>query len=174
MTELTKLALPRSVAAILLPLLLSALLSSCARTVVMDDCNFPPGLFAQTAKPEDIRFYVLATPPVRDAANPGINVESIRSGSDSRHYHLSLERLESNARMKTYYGEVDADLWRRYKLSAGSKEEFQRLQADAATQSGSTQRWRLSASVIRSSQRNIRELRIRNDSTERNETICRL
>jgi hypothetical protein len=162
------------VPAILLPLLVMALVSACARTVVMDDCDFPPGLFARPANPEDFRFYVLATPPVRDAANPGIDIESIRSGSESRHYHLSLEKLESNADMKTYYGAVDADLWRRYGLSAGSKDEFQRLQADIAANPSGTERLRLTASVIRSSQSNIRELRIRSDAAGRNEAICRL
>jgi hypothetical protein len=174
MNKLEISALPRSMAVILMPLLVMTLVSACARTVVMDDCDFPPALFAQTANPEDFRFYVLATPPVRDAANPGIDIESIRSGGGSRHYHLSLERLESNAEMKTYYGAVDADLWRRYRLSAGSKNEFQRLQADIAAHPTGTERLRLTASVIRSSQSNIRELRIRNDPTGRNEAICRL
>jgi hypothetical protein len=164
----------RGVAAFLVSLAVLVLVSACARTVVIDDCKFQPVLFSQATKPQDLRFYVLATAPVRDAANPAIDVELNYSGEDIRHYHLSLDLLEHRANMKTYYGAVDADLWRRYKLSEESSDKFRGLQSDIAAQPGGVQRVRLTASIIRSSQSNIREIRVRNNSIDRGEAICRL
>jgi len=163
-----------AVRAALLVFLVSAIVTGCARPLVMENCDYQSGFLSADHKAESFRLYVLTAPPLWSLGEPSIDITLDNPGNEPMHYHLELERLDGSERMHTYYGGKNVDLWRRYRLADRSEEKYRQLLSDVASESNAVRHLGVSTSVSRSSDKTIREIRISSADSSFDDVICRL
>jgi hypothetical protein len=155
----------------------SCLLAACSHPVQFDNCTFDPTRVSPGVPPEDYRIAVLAPPPLRDPADPRIEIEVRPAVGEPERIRLGLTPLGPDPRMVTRETGREVDYWRRYALTEASFDDYRRYRTLLGAPPGGAAEFEATAWLVRPplvpAGATVRELRVRTEDAVGYDAICR-